>query len=234
MNNFLLQKWKTDLHLKSQEVKSFNPSTRRHAIHNILLQLFEKAVMGFYTDIENYKLHWISIHNHYIYTQASSKKADWLRIYKWKPHRVQDSNMPGRQSPTPVFKRGRSAGRPKPPRAARASVRCVRGMGAVTWAAVLKFSLVMPANKVSFGEWVKRQMSCRNATENKTRMKNENEPNHWPCAPRMSSCFTCTDGPLSRPDLNRTYGFTITSIYQLSCSNKYLISTDRLTFLIRF
>lgn len=34
----------------------------------------------------------------------------------------------------------------------------------------------------------------------------------------------------SKRDFNRTYGFPITSIYQLSCSNKYLISTHRLTF----
>ena len=63
MNNFLLQKWKTDLQLNVQEVKEFSPSPDDMAIYDTLLQLFEKAVMYFYIDIEDYKLHWISIHN---------------------------------------------------------------------------------------------------------------------------------------------------------------------------
>lgn len=40
-----------------QEVKEFSPSPDDMAIYDTLLQLFEKAVMYFYIDIEDYKLH---------------------------------------------------------------------------------------------------------------------------------------------------------------------------------
>lgn len=35
----------------------------------------------------------------------------------------------------------------------------------------LKCSLVMPVNKVNFGEWVKRQMNYRNKTKTKNKTK---------------------------------------------------------------
>lgn len=88
---------------KSARWRNLTLSPDDMAIYDILLQLFEKAVMYFYIDIENYKLHWISIHNHYIYIHKPVlKKTHWLRIYVWKPHKVQE-NSPHAQVPGSAF-----------------------------------------------------------------------------------------------------------------------------------
>lgn len=44
------------------------------------------------------------------------------------------------------------------------------------------------------------------------------------CVLQYSSVSPVERNALSKQDRNRTYGFTRTSIHQLSCSNKYLIS----------
>lgn len=91
-----------------------------------------------------------------------------------------------------------------------------------------KCSLVMLVNKVNFGEWVKRQRNYPNKTKNKN--EKQNNSNHQPCTLQQSSVSPAGITISSKQDFNRTYGFTRTSLYQLSCSNKYLISTNRLTF----
>lgn len=194
-----------------QEVRSFNPFTGRQG--NVLLQLLEKAGMYFYIDIENYKLHWISIHNHYIYTQASSKKYTGFEFTRGNL-RVQWRAPCGGETWLPV----------QPGLAHGKSVSCgltprVQGRQ--------KRWLVAPGSKVSFGEWAKRQMNHRNETKHGTEEK-----------PKPQAMATWEPGvsPVimsSKRDLNRTYGFTRTSIDQLNCSNKYWISTNRLTRLIR-
>ena len=91
-----------------------------------------------------------------------------------KPHGVQESNTPGRQSPTSLS----SAASPTDaPGLCEQHGRLAAGGpgvgGELSVQAALKFSLVMPVNKVNFGEWVKRQKNYRNNTENKTKTKNK-------------------------------------------------------------
>lgn len=94
-----------------------------------------------------------------------------------------------------------------------------------------KCSLVMLVNKVNFGEWVKRQKNYQNKTKNKNeKRKNKITQTTSHVHSKRSSVSPVGITISSKQDFNRTYGFTITSIYQLSCSNKYLISTNRLTF----
>lgn len=81
---------KMDLHLKVQEVKYFNPFTRQCGNIQYIASVCLRRLLEFYTDIENYKLHRISFHNHYIYTETSCEKH-WFRTYKWKPHTDQYS-----------------------------------------------------------------------------------------------------------------------------------------------
>lgn len=95
----------------------------------------------------------------------------------------------------------------------------------------LKWSLVMLVNKVNFGEWVKRQMNYQ--TKQKTKTKPKKTQTTAMYTPSTLVLYLQEDH-LKQQDFNRTYGFTMTSVYQLSCGNKYLISTNRLTFLIHF
>lgn len=50
------------------------------------------------------------------------------------------------------------------------------------------------------------------------------------CVLQYSSVSPVERNALSKQDRNRTYGFTRMSIHQLSCSNKYLISTKTHAF----
>lgn len=69
----------------------------------------------------------------------------------------------------------------------------------------------------------------------KTKQKNKNNPppketaQPQSCVLQYSSVSPVERNALSKQDRNRTYGFTRTSI-QLSCSNKYLISTKTHAF----
>lgn len=89
----------------------------------------------------------------------------------------------------------------------------------------LKCSLEMLVHKVNFGEWVKRQMNNQNKT------KKQNQKTATTRNPQTTSHVHSKESSVSpagiiissKQGLNRTYGFTITSIYQLCCSNKYLI-----------
>lgn len=56
-----------DLHLKVQEVKYFNPFTRKCGNIQYIASVCLRRLLEFYTDIENYKLHRISFQYHYIY-----------------------------------------------------------------------------------------------------------------------------------------------------------------------
>lgn len=154
------------------------------AIYGILLQLFEKAVMNFYIDIENYKLHWISIHNHYIYTQTSSKKnhtgleftcGNLTRCRGPLPCSGARFRLPAGKEPV---KRTRSN-----PCAARAFLDWPAwyGLGLLNTQTAQKCSLVMLVNKVNFGEWVKRQRNYQNKTKNENKNEKQNNSNHKPC-----------------------------------------------------
>lgn len=63
-----------DLHLKVQ-VKYFNPFTRQCGNIQYIASVCLRRLLELYNDIENYKLHRISFHNHYIYTQTSCEKT---------------------------------------------------------------------------------------------------------------------------------------------------------------
>lgn len=75
--NITITETKMDLHLKVQEVKYFNPFTRLCGNIQYIASVCLRRLLEFYTDIENYKLHRISFHNHYIYiyTQTSCEKT---------------------------------------------------------------------------------------------------------------------------------------------------------------
>lgn len=65
--NITITETKMDLQ-KVQEVKYFNPFTRQCGNIQYIASVCLRRLLDFYTDIENYKLHRISFHNHYIYT----------------------------------------------------------------------------------------------------------------------------------------------------------------------
>lgn len=69
MNNYYRNK--NGLHLKVQEVKYFNPFTRQCGNIQYIASVCLRRLLEFYTDIENYKLHGISFHNHYIYIHTN-------------------------------------------------------------------------------------------------------------------------------------------------------------------
>lgn len=179
--------------------------------------------MYFYIDIENYKLHWISIHNHYIYIHRPAlKNIDWLRIYEWKPHRAQETiNMLRCHSLISRFKH-------QPVKWTHSnfiSSTSIFQRTCLIWSWYAKYadcsesSLVVPVNKGHFGEWVKRQMNYQNKTKNKNKKQRNQTTSH--VHSKNSSVSPAGIIISSKQDFNRTYGFTITSIHQLSCSNKY-------------
>lgn len=63
-----------DLHLKVQEVKYFNPFTRQCGNIQNIASVCLRRPSELYTDIENYKLHRIRFHNHYIYIHKPAAK----------------------------------------------------------------------------------------------------------------------------------------------------------------
>lgn len=71
--NVTITETKMVLHLKVQEY--FNPFTRQCGNIQNIASVCLRRLLEFYTDIENYKLHRISFHNHYIYTQTSCEKT---------------------------------------------------------------------------------------------------------------------------------------------------------------
>lgn len=91
----------------------------------------------------------------------------------------------------------------------------------------------MPVNGGNFGEWVKRQMNYQNKTK-KTKTKNKENQTTSHVHSKNSSVSPAGRIISSKQDFNRTYGFTITSIHQLSCSNKYSSLPIDLHFLIHF
>lgn len=99
--------------------------------------------------------------------------------------------------------------------------------GAVQMQTTLKQPPVMLADKGYFGEWVKRRMNYQNKTKT-TPPKETAQPQS--CVLQYSSVSPVERNALSKQDHNRTYGFTRRSIHQLSCSNKYLISTKTHAF----
>lgn len=98
MNSFLLQKRKTDFHREVQE--GSEPTLPQTARGRGSIASAVRRLRRVVTDVENYKLHGISIHNHYIYTQTSSK-THWFRVYERKPH--QDSGTAHARRRTPAL-----------------------------------------------------------------------------------------------------------------------------------
>lgn len=96
--------------------------------------------------------------------------------------------------------------------------------GAVQMQTTLKWPPVMLADKGYFGEWVKRRMNYQNKTKKTKTTPPKETAQPQSCVLQYSSVSPVERNALSKQDRNRTYGFTRTSIHQLSCSNKYLIS----------
>lgn len=71
--NITITETKMVLRLKVQEY--FNPFTRQCGNIQYIASVCLRRLLEFYTDIENYKLHRISFHIHYIYTQTSCEKT---------------------------------------------------------------------------------------------------------------------------------------------------------------
>lgn len=76
--NIIITEIKMDLHLKVQEVKYFNPFTRQCGNIQNIASVCLRRLLELYTDIENYKLHRISFHNHYIYIHKPAAKKTGL------------------------------------------------------------------------------------------------------------------------------------------------------------
>lgn len=83
-----------------------------------------------------------------------------------------------------------------------------------------KCSLVMPVNRGNFGEWVKKADELPKQNKKQKRKTKKTKPQAM-YTPKNSSVSPAGIIISSKQDFNRTYGFTITSIHQLSCSNKY-------------